>query len=516
MTTPITQYRISHTLTGSIVPLPYDWKIDAATELLVTLVNTSVTPNIETTLVNGTDYSVSGVGSDSGGNVTTTTAYTAGWKIVITNNVPYNQAVDFTNQNSVRPEVVEQMGDSLSKQIKQIVEALTRCVKTTIGSGLSSEDLVDDLYANTAAAAASASNAATSASNAATSETSANNWAIAAQNAATGINWTKARAASTANVNIASPGASIDGVALVAADRVLLKNQTSAAQNGIYTWNGAAVAMTRATDMDTWQEVVSKVVVIEEGALNADIPYISTVNTGGTLGTTSITFIVFQPPLQDGAVSAYAKIASSVFASAAEIIAETAGKLINAANFKSGLRGLESYTLLGEYVASTSSSLNITSKITSEFDEYVFEFLNIVPSVSGAIFNAQLSSDNGSSWLSTANYSRCGVVGSSGSSSIFGINQAGVSSMDISGSLNSAARYSLSGQARLLNPLNTTNCQQLSFHLVYATTAPAFESLNGHCQYNPTTLVACNAIKFAMNTGNIASGTIRVYGIRKT
>ena len=312
MTTPITQYRISHTLTGSIVPLPYDWKIDAATELLVTLVNTSVTPNVETTLVNGTDYSVSGVGSDSGGNVTTTTAYTAGWKIIITNNVPYNQAVDFTNQNSVRPEVVEQMGDSLSKQIKQIVEALTRCVKITIGSGLSPEDLVDDLYANTAAAAASASNAATSASNAATSETSANNWAIAAQNAATGINWTKARAASTANINISSPGGTIDGVALSALDRVLLKDQTTAAQNGIYIWNGAAVAMTRAADMDTWQEVVSKVVVIEEGALNADIPYISTVNTGGTLGTTAIPFIVFQPPLQDGAVSTTAKLADGI------------------------------------------------------------------------------------------------------------------------------------------------------------------------------------------------------------
>ena len=326
MTTPITQYRISHTLTGSIVPLPYDWKIDAATELLVTLVNTSVTPNVETTLVNGTDYSVSGVGSDSGGNVTTTTAYTAGWKIIITNNVPYNQAVDFTNQNSVRPEVVEQMGDSLSKQIKQIVEALTRCVKITIGSGLSSEDLVDDLYANTAAAAASASNAATS-------ETSANNWAIAAQNAATGINWTKARAASTANINISSPGGTIDGVALSALDRVLLKDQTTAAQNGIYIWNGAAVAMTRAADMDTWQEVVSKVVVIEEGALNADIPYISTVNTGGTLGTTSITFIVFQPPLQDGAVSTYAKIASGLFASLADWAAGTASKILTAVNF---------------------------------------------------------------------------------------------------------------------------------------------------------------------------------------
>jgi hypothetical protein len=48
------------------------------------------------------------------------------------------------------------------------------------------------------------------------------------------------------NINTASPGATIDGVTMVAGDRVLLPYQTTGNQNGVWIWNGAAVAMTRS------------------------------------------------------------------------------------------------------------------------------------------------------------------------------------------------------------------------------------------------------------------------------
>lgn len=63
------------------------------------------------------------------------------------------------------------------------------------------------------------------------------------------------QAASTGNVDIAAPGAAIDGVTLVTGDRVLLKDQTNAVENGIYVFNGDAVPMTRAPDSDTSGEV---------------------------------------------------------------------------------------------------------------------------------------------------------------------------------------------------------------------------------------------------------------------
>lgn len=186
MTTPSTPYRISHTLTGAIVPLLYDWQIEAASDLLVTLVNTSVTPNVETTLVLGADYAVSNVGAAQG-NVTPTQAYTSGWQIVITNNIPYSQTVGFTNQNSVKPVAAEQMADRLSKQIKQIVETLARCIKTTVGSSIVPDDLLNNLLVYTGLAQTAATTATTQAGIATTQAGLASASATAAQNAVDGI-----------------------------------------------------------------------------------------------------------------------------------------------------------------------------------------------------------------------------------------------------------------------------------------------------------------------------------------
>lgn len=241
----------------------------------------------------------------------------------------------------------------------------------------------------------------------------------------------------------------------------------------------------------------------------------TTILTIGPGGASSATF-AGTLNIPDGTVSTYAKIASGVFASSANIIAGTASKLVDAANFKSGLRGLESYTLLSSQTASSSSQLVFTSLITSEFDEYVFEFIDIVPVTSGAILYSQFSSDNGATWLSTANYSRAGTLSQTSSASVFAINQTGQQQMGLSGSLNTSERYACNGSAKLFNPLSTQKSQRLSFQMSYANTTPVYEDLHGTIYYDPTTLVACTAIRFYMSSGNIASGTVRMYGIRKT
>jgi len=62
------------------------------------------------------------------------------------------------------------------------------------------------------------------------------------------------RAASTAAINLAAPGANIDGVAMVAGNRFLEKDNATLANRGIYIWNGAAVPATRAEDADNGVE----------------------------------------------------------------------------------------------------------------------------------------------------------------------------------------------------------------------------------------------------------------------
>lgn len=99
------------------------------------------------------------------------------------------------------------------------------------------------------------------------------------------------RAASTANIATLSGAMTIDGVALVAGDRVLVKDQTTASQNGIYVVT--AGAWTRAVDADVWGELISAYVFVEGGTTNADMGYLSTVDAGGTLGTTAVTFVQF-------------------------------------------------------------------------------------------------------------------------------------------------------------------------------------------------------------------------------
>lgn len=110
------------------------------------------------------------------------------------------------------------------------------------------------------------------------------------------INSTKdsVRVASTANVTISSPGSTIDGVSLSSGDRVLLKDQSTGSQNGIYLWNGAASAMTRATDFDTSSEVQPNVVIgVQEGTANADKRFQLTTNAPITLATAALTFAEF-------------------------------------------------------------------------------------------------------------------------------------------------------------------------------------------------------------------------------
>ena len=96
--------------------------------------------------------------------------------------------------------------------------------------------------------------------------------------------------ATTANI-VLSGTQTIDGVAVLAGNRVLVKNQTTTSQNGIYVC--AAGAWGRASDANSWTEYISAFVFVERGTVNADTGFVCNVDAGGTLNTTSITFTQF-------------------------------------------------------------------------------------------------------------------------------------------------------------------------------------------------------------------------------
>ena len=104
------------------------------------------------------------------------------------------------------------------------------------------------------------------------------------------------RVATTANGTLASAfanGQTVDGVSLSTGDRILLKNQSTGSENGIYTVN-ASGAPTRATDFDANSEVTGGAFFfVEEGTVNADNGFALTNDGSITVGTTALTFTQF-------------------------------------------------------------------------------------------------------------------------------------------------------------------------------------------------------------------------------
>lgn len=85
-------------------------------------------------------------------------------------------------------------------------------------------------------------------------------------------------------------GQTVDGVALVTGNRILIKDQAAGATNGVYTVN-ASGAPTRATDADTSAKVTANMtVLVEEGTANADKQFTLTTNNAITLDTTALVF----------------------------------------------------------------------------------------------------------------------------------------------------------------------------------------------------------------------------------
>ena len=109
-----------------------------------------------------------------------------------------------------------------------------------------------------------------------------------------GVFWKEpARVASTANINLSNPGgSSFDGITLSGGDRILVKNQTTASQNGVYDFNGSASAMTRSADANSADELNGLAIFIKEGSDNADQGYYQSAEIS-SLGSDSVTFVQF-------------------------------------------------------------------------------------------------------------------------------------------------------------------------------------------------------------------------------
>lgn len=100
------------------------------------------------------------------------------------------------------------------------------------------------------------------------------------------------RVATTGNIDLTADlqnGDTLDGITLATGDKVLVKNQTTVADNGIYTVVASGTA-SRNTDYDSIAELAGQIVVVQEGSTHADDLFLCTTDTSATLGVSDITF----------------------------------------------------------------------------------------------------------------------------------------------------------------------------------------------------------------------------------
>ena len=132
--------------------------------------------------------------------------------------------------------------------------------------------------------------------------------------------------ATTANITL-SGTQTIDGIAVTAGQRVLVKDQTTASQNGIYVV--AASAWSRSTDADTAAEFNSGVFFfVEKGTDNADNGFVMTQDAAITFGSTAITFSQFSGAGQITAGNGLAKTGDTMFVNTGTGITVTSDNIV--------------------------------------------------------------------------------------------------------------------------------------------------------------------------------------------
>jgi hypothetical protein len=131
------------------------------------------------------------------------------------------------------------------------------------------------------------------------------------------------RVATTGNIDLTADlqnGDTLDGITLVTGDKVLVKNQTSVDENGIYDVVASGTA-NRNSDYDTISELAGQIVVVQEGSTHADDLFLCTTDSDAVLETDDITFTQVFPSsggtvtsvgLQDGGSSEFTITGSPV------------------------------------------------------------------------------------------------------------------------------------------------------------------------------------------------------------
>ena len=198
------------------------------------------------------------------------------------------------------------------------------------------------------------------------------------------------------------------------------------------------------------------------------------------------------------------------------IITANNNSLANITALPSSITG-GAMTLISEQTASGSATISFTSGIDSTYDSYVFKFYDIHPATDGAFFTFNLSSDSGSNYnvtKTTTLFQAYHNEADSATALTYRVDDdlaQSTSFQYLSADMDNDNDSCLVGILHLFNPSSTTFVKHFlaNTNLVFNSAMSVEEFIAG---YGNTTS-AVNAVQFKMDSGNIDSGVIKLYGI---
>lgn len=174
----------------------------------------------------------------------------------------------------------------------------------------------------------------------------------------------------------------------------------------------------------------------------------------------------------------------------------------------SGGNGL---VLLDQATAAASAVLDLTGWYSSTYDQYIFELLNVVPATNNVDFYWRVSTDGGSTFDNSAVYANSILAFATAGTANTGNTTDTEFRARNSAEISNSASDGVCGTIHLFNPGSGSLNKRVNSELSYQSSALARIVSTG----NWVTTTAIDAMRFFFSSGNIASGTIRVYGVSK-
>ena len=188
------------------------------------------------------------------------------------------------------------------------------------------------------------------------------------------------------------------------------------------------------------------------------------------------------------------------------------GKIVIGSMHAQGGSGL---VLVEEHTASNSTELDFTTCITSSYDDYMLDIVSVVPVSNAVELQMQMSTNGGSSYDTGANYGWAAFRNSSGGTAIAGSNSdTSITLTGNGGPSNSTTTGGIVGSFKFFSPLNGVFFPRLSA-LTGINDGSATPDITVTTTGSYKSSTAVNAFRFLFASGNVASGTIRCYGLAK-